>query len=259
MTDTKITLLALSAHPDDLEICCGGLLAKAVKLGHATGIVDLTRGELSSQGTLEIRAKETAAATKVLGISHRENLSLPDGWIGVTREEFTIEEQINRVVDCIRRLRPEFVLCPYWSCRHPDHVAASNLITRACFLAGVRNFKTKQDFAPHSVALTIYFQMRGSFTPSFIVDITEENAQKLNAIKCYKSQIERDPTLNVQTLVSSPLSMLSINARDSYYGAMIGSEFGEPYYIKQAVPMDDPVSFFRKNPLINTLVFPEHK
>lgn len=142
----QLDIVAFAPHPDDAEIGCGGTLIKLARLGYRTGIVDLTRGEMSSAGDLQTRATETAAASKILGLSHRENLELADAWLDPhagsdlpdeTREQLS---PVTKVVEALRRLRPELVLIPYGVDRHPDHVAASELLLRAAFLAGNKKF-----------------------------------------------------------------------------------------------------------------------
>ena len=242
----SIHALAFGPHPDDVEICCGGLLIKLAEAGHKTAIADLTQGEMGTQGTVETRKAEADAAAKILGLSHRENLALPDG--GIKDEP----EQIAKVVEVIRRLKPEVILAPYWQGRHPDHVEGSNLITKSVFYAGLKNFQAKGEaFTTNQV---LYYQMRYSFRPSFITDITGLAEKKMQAIQCYQSQVTRDGS-GPQTLISFPLSLSSIDARDRYYGAMIGCMHAEPYLTRQIPRIDDPINHFRESPTKNALLY----
>lgn len=241
LSKIQLDVLAFAPHPDDAEIFCGGFLAKMVKQGHAVGIVDLTRGELGSRGTPEIRAKEVAAATKVLGLAYRDNLGLPDGGIDPYSNN---SEQLLKVVAAIRQLRPELLLLPYPSGRHPDHSAASTLTSRAVFFARNNTFKCGTTDAPFGPKQVLYYQERFQFTPSFVVDITSVSDLKFEAIRCYSSQV--GPTVQgPKTLVGSPLSLEAMAARDKYYGAMIGTKQAEPFLMRNVVRIDDPLLHLR--------------
>lgn len=256
----KLNLLAFSPHPDDAELFCGGLLALMAQSGYRTGICDLTKGELGSQGSPEIRLKEAKAAGEILGLAHRENLGLPDGAIG----EFSslthdAASQLSLVVACIRRLRPSLILAPYWAERHPDHVQASELVTRAVFFAGLRKYQATggASFAP---AQLLYYPMRQMAKPSFVVDITSVYPSKLGSIYAHQSQVVRESGIDAPstpTLVSSPLSVQSIQSRDEYFGAMIGVKQGEGYITKNMLSIADPVEFFQGLENRPALLFPE--
>ena len=246
--------VAFGPHPDDVELCCGGVICKLSSEGFKVAVVDLTRGELGSQGTPEIRKQEADAAAKVLGIDKRENLELPDGFIS------SETEQLASVVAALRRLRPEIVLAPYHQGRHPDHEAASDLITKACFFSGLANYKVPGEEPSFSPRQVLYYQMRYRFKPSFIVDISNFSEQKLKAIQCYGSQVRRAAELKDKTdapLISSPLSLSSLIARDQYYGAMIGTQHAEPFFTRTALSISDPLKFFRDNPTEGALFFSE--
>lgn len=232
----SVGLLAFSPHPDDAELFCGGIIAKAAAAGHSTAIVDLSKGELSSRGDLKSRAEETHKATAILRVSHRENLGLPDG--GITGDDAAI----TKVVSAIRKLQPEIVLAPYWRERHPDHEAAASLITRAVFLAGVKKFlPAEASFSPKQI---LYYMLRYEFRPSFITDITAVHKTKMDAIACYASQLHSAQSGAASTLLSSPLTLDAIAGRDRHYGAMIGAEYGEAYLVRSIVSIDDPVRYF---------------
>jgi bacillithiol biosynthesis deacetylase BshB1 len=220
-----LEVLAFGPHPDDVELFCGGLLARMADLGHRTGIVDLTRGEKSSRGTPETRAAETEAASRVLGLTVRENLGLPDGWINpwagfeAPEAERARTAPVARVVEVLRRLRPELVLVPWQQERHPDHEATSALVTRALFFASVRKFETEPPSAPFTPRQVLYY--------------------------------------GPQTLVGSPLSLTSLEARDRFYGARIGVSHGEPYVLRETLGLSDPLDHFRRNTFARPLFFPE--
>ncbi len=255
-------VVAFAAHPDDAEICCGGLLIKMSRLGYRTAVVDYTRGELGSRGSIETRAVEAATASKIMGLAHRENLGLADGKLDAAdsgAKGSKAESHLCAVIACLRRLRPEIVVAPYHKCRHPDHYAASRLLTRAVYLAGLRNYKISdgledenESFTPRQV---IYYQMRFQFKPSFIVDISEVEETKRKAYSAYGSQLSVDELGNwidqganqPKTLISSPLNVESIQARERYYGSMIGVRFAEPYLTHNALSVPDPLKHFREN------------
>lgn len=259
-----LDILAFGPHPDDVELFCGGLLARMTSLGYRTGIVDLTRGEKSSRGTPETRAAETAAASRILGLSVRENLGLPDGWLSpwtgfeAPEAERTRTAPVARVVEVLRRLRPELVIAPWEQERHPDHEAASALVTRALFFASVRKFETEPPTAAFSPRQVLYYPMRHLAEPSLVVDVTAAFDRKMEAIRCYASQVE--PRADAPpTLVGSPLSLTSLEARDRFYGARIGVAYGEPYVLRETLGLGDPVDHFRRNSFARPLFFPERR
>lgn len=238
-----LDVLAFGAHPDDVELFCGGIVITLVDLGYRTGIVDLSRGELSSQGTVDERAREAEAAATVLGVALRENLGLPDGFI----DQAPHSPHVPIVVDAIRRHRPELLLVPWVEERHPDHVAAAGLLTRAAFFAGLRKFQTGAEDAPFSPRQVLYYEMRRRMTPSFIVDTSKAWERKARAIACHVSQLMRRDA-QAATLISSPLALEAIEARDRYRGSQIGVHHGEALRSSQALGIVDPLAHFRANP-----------
>lgn len=261
-TNYGLEVLAFGPHPDDVELFCGGLLAHMAGQGHRTGIVDLTRGEKSSRGTPETRAAETEAASRALGLTLRENLELPDGWIApwagfeAPEADRARLAPVARVVEVIRRLRPELVLVPWQHERHPDHEATSALVTRALFFASIRKFETEPPSAPFTPRQVLYYPMRHLAEPSFVVDVTAAFDRKMAAIRCYASQVESRVD-GPQTLVGSPLSLSSLEARDRFYGARIGVSHGEPYILRETLGLADPLEHFRRNTFARPLFFPE--
>ena len=248
MTEPGLDLLAFSPHPDDVEMCCGGLLIASAERGHRVGVVDLTRGELSTNGTVAQRAEEAAAAAEVLGLCHRENLGLPDGGLAPWSED---PAQLTRVVEAIRRLRPEVVLLPWHEARHPDHRATHHLVTRAAFFAYVQRFETTPAHPRFRPRRLLHYQMRHRFRPSFVVDTSAVAARKLEAIRCYQSQFGAPGSSegsSVPTILNTPRALEAIELRDRYYGAMLGVSHGEPYGCEQTLAVADPVAFFREAP-----------
>lgn len=248
---SNLDLLAIGAHPDDVELSCGGFLAKSAKLGYQTGVIDLTRGELGSQGTAELRDKEAQAAKQILGLSLRENLGFPDGAVCSDGNGEKVSSQLLSAVHALRTYKPRILLIPHVQSRHPDHGAAGELFTKASFYAGVKNFAPEQG-EKHVIEQVLYYAMRVAFEPSFILDITEVQQIKMQAIAAYSSQITRSK--GSETLVSSPLSLDAIVARDAYFGSMIGVAYGEGYLSRNAIGVSDPISLFAQYPGKNSLV-----
>lgn len=238
-----VDLLVVAPHPDDAELFAGGLIALSIEQKHSVAIVDLTKGELSSRGTLEIRAKETVKASQALGVTLRQNLELPDGSIGIDGS-LSRSNQLSKLVDSFRTLKPKLLCIPYHKERHPDHQRASILSEEAAFFSGVKHFQSDPTLAPFSIPRIIFYPMRVEASTSFIVDISSVIDKKWNAIKAFGSQFELKN--EHPTLISSPLNLSSLKAREEYYGSMIGSSAGEPYVMKSPPPLYDPVNTFKQ-------------
>ncbi|MBI4442228.1 MAG: bacillithiol biosynthesis deacetylase BshB1 [Acidobacteria bacterium] len=251
-----LDVLAFGTHPDDLEIACGGTLLLMANRGHRVGAVDLTRGELGTRGSHEIRLREAAAAGQILKVCVRENLGIPDGGIEKTREN------LLRVIHVIRQFRPRLLLAPYWEERHYDHVHASQLVAEAAFYSGLAKIETGQEsFRPYRV---LYYMSRIGYRPSFIVDISEVLEAKMQALRCYRSQFhtgangddsedpenqaDTRPDTLPDTMISTPFALEALEAAWRYYGAMIGARYGEPFLMREALELRDPVSFFGEFP-----------
>ena len=239
-----LDVLAFGAHPDDVELFCGGILATLADLGYRTGIADLTRGELASHGTPEIRALEAGEAAKVLGLATRENLGLPDGFLDASPDS----PHLPVAVEALRRHRPELVLMPWIEERHPDHVAAGELVTRALFFAGLRKFTSGSTGTPFAPRQAFYYEMRHRMPVGFVVDTSKAWERKARAIACHASQLDRGG--DAPTLIGSPLAVEAIEARDRYRGSMIGVRYGEALYTPQAAGLVDPVAHGRANPFV---------
>ena len=244
--------LFIAPHPDDAELFCGGTIAMLAKKGYRVILLDLTRGEMGSQGTSEIRENESKKAQATLALAARENLSLPDGAISAHDQT-----QLIALVAAIRRIRPELLFAPYWEDRHPDHGAASALVSKALFLAGLKKFVPEKG-RPFQPRQALFYQMRTAFNPGLLVDVTDVYPIKRQAIAAYSSQLLREANADgaPPTLISSALSQSSIEARDQYYGAMIGVQYAEPFVSKTALAIRDPLEHFRANPVSETLILP---
>jgi N-acetylglucosamine malate deacetylase 1 len=240
----NLDVLAVGTHPDDLELTCAGTLILLANRGHRIGGVDLTRGELGTRGSAEIRAKETSAANRILKLSVRESLEIPDGNIANT-----LENRI-RVIRVLRQYRPRLLLAPFWEERHYDHVRASRLVSEAAFQSGLPKIDTGQEsFRPYR---TLFYAGRISFRPSFVVDISDTFESKMLAIRCYASQFysssENSSSKEPDTLLSTPYALEVVETMGRYYGAMIGARYGEPFVLREPLELADPVAFFRQFP-----------
>ena len=219
-----LDVLAFGAHPDDIEIGVGGVLARHAALGDAVGLCDLTAGELGSNGTPDERRAEADAAAEVLGAVVRENLGWPDGGIDGDAA------QIQAAVDCIRRHRPRTVVLPYWDDRHPDHGAASRVLTTACHRSGLRRFQTAHEaWRPEWVC---YYFINDAATPSFVVDVSAWYETKRRALACHRSQFAPTAPGAVTTrLVGQGFAQL-VESRDAQFGALAGVEFAEGLVVR---------------------------
>ena len=231
----SIDLLAIAAHRDDVELICGGTLAKAAAAGYKTGILDLTAGELGTRGTAEIRAAEAERAAAMLGAAVRENLRLPDG--GIINDPPTRE----LLARAIRRFQPRVVIAPALEGRHPDHRVTAQLVRDACFVAGLA--KLAPDIPKHRPLKILHcLTYRQDFVrPSFVVDISEVFEQKLEAIRCYSSQFEGVTQAGEVYPNGEPLEDI-VRHYAAYYGALIRKRYGEPFYTTEMVAVDDVLS-----------------
>ncbi|HEU4333459.1 MAG TPA: bacillithiol biosynthesis deacetylase BshB1 [Candidatus Eisenbacteria bacterium] len=221
-TDGPLDLLAVGAHPDDVEISCGGTVALAAAQGLAAGILDLTRGDLSTNGTPEERAAEAEEAARILGARGRWNAGLPDGAIGAESPA-----HVAAVVSLLRALRPRILLTHFPRDRHPDHVAASALLDRAWYLAGLRRYEPGP--APFRPEARYHFASRVGFEPSFIVDVTGTWDAKRRSILAHATQVSRALPGARATPLNAGDFIERIEARARHYGSMIGVTYGEPF------------------------------
>jgi bacillithiol biosynthesis deacetylase BshB1 len=227
MSTHGVDLLAIGPHPDDIEIGIGGLVAKHAALGFRVGLCDLTAGEMGSNGTVDERLAEAEAARQVLGAAWRVNLRLPDRALG--RDEAHCRE----VARFIRRERPRVVAIPYWSDRHPDHVAASELLTESVFNAGLRRYAVEGEaWHPQSVC---YYFINDSVAPSFVVDVSDHYDTKRRALACHVTQFTPAAAGAVQTRLTSARFRQLIESRDAHFGALAGVAFAEGIVVRQPV------------------------
>ena len=229
----SVDILAIAAHRDDVEQTCGGTLLKMASLGHATGILDLTQGELGTRGTAEDRAREAEAAAKILKASWRQALDIPDG-----RVENTWENRL-KVARVIREQRPRVVILPYWKGRHPDHYTCSTLGYEACFLAGLA--KLDLEGKPHRPFKIVYATLYYDIRPTFVVDITEQFEERMQSLLAYKSQFT-DQEAGRGDFPPQAEIRERVAAMASYYGMLVGVRYAEPFLQKEVGLVEDLIS-----------------
>jgi bacillithiol biosynthesis deacetylase BshB1 len=219
-----VDILAFGAHPDDVELAAAGTLIRAGRQGASTGIITLTRGEMSTRGTLEERAAEFDAAGRIMGLAHHEMLSLPDGRL--TPDDASKETILRE----IREHRPRIVLLPWGEDRHPDHPATSRIVQEAAFLAGLKKLDTGQE--PHRPAALVFYMAAWEFEPSFVVDVSDVIEEKRRALEAYGTQLYKPGAEGPPTFISSELYMNLVFSRMAHYGSLIGKRYGEPFRFK---------------------------
>jgi len=222
-----VDLLVFGPHPDDLEIGAGGTVARHASMGLRVGLCDLTAGEMGSNGTVEERLTEAEDARKVLGAVWRVNLRWPDRAIGTETRHILVATEL------IRQARPQAIALPYWSDRHPDHVAASRVLTDAIFNAGLRRYTAEGE--PWKPEMTSYYFINESTQPSFVVDVSEHYETKRRALACHASQFRPTGAGGVQTRLTSPRFMTLIESRDAQFGVLAGVDFAEGFVIREPV------------------------
>ena len=234
-----VDVLAIAAHPDDVELSCGGTLLKMAQLGYKTGILDLTAGEMGTRGNPEIRAKEAAKAAKILSASYRGTLGVPDSDVHASRQHKL------RVASAIRELRPKTVILPFWEARHPDHYNASTLGYEGCFLAGLKQLPIEGE--PHRPFKILYSTVFAAVRPTFVVDITRQYEQRRRAIQAFSSQFLPNKSESRRQFKKTNVFLAIDRLEDEmnnlarHYGQMIGVQYGEPFLIKELMQVHDVV------------------
>jgi bacillithiol biosynthesis deacetylase BshB1 len=245
MPTPSLDILAIAAHRDDVEQTCGGTMLKAAHRGQKTGILDLTQGEMGTRGTAEDRAREAADAAKVLGVTWRQALDIPDG-----RVENTWENRL-KVAAAIRETQPRVVILPYWKGRHPDHYTASVLGYEACFLAGLAKldpqkalssqpsaFSQTESLPPHRPFKIVYATLYYDVRPTFVVDISEQFKGKFASILAYKSQFS-DQEAGKDLFVAHDEIRARVEAMARFYGMLGGVAYAEPFLQKEVGLVED--------------------
>ncbi|CAI8255303.1 MAG: N-acetyl-alpha-D-glucosaminyl L-malate deacetylase 1 [Flavobacteriaceae bacterium] len=231
----KLDILAIGAHPDDVEMSCGGTIAKEIAKGKKVGILDLTRGELGTRGSAEIRHKEATTAANILGISVRDNLALADGF-------FHNDAQAQlKVIHFLRKYRPEIVLCNAVDDRHIDHPKGSELASNACFLSGLIKIETKENGKiqdPWRPKQVFHYIQWKDLIPDFVVDISGYQELKLKAVHAYKSQFFDPKSTEPMTPIASKNATDSMQYRDRNLGRLIGVQAAEGYTVERYLGVD---------------------
>ncbi|WP_310378022.1 bacillithiol biosynthesis deacetylase BshB1 [Flavobacterium sp.] len=226
----KLDIIAFGAHPDDVELGCGGTIAKEIALGKKVGIIDLTRGELGTRGSVAIRNQEADAAAKILGVSIRENLDMRDGFF-VNDEPHQLE-----IIKMIRKYKPEIVLCNAIEDRHIDHGKGSKLVSDACFLSGLVKIETEinqvKQRAWRPKIVYHYIQWK-DITPDFVVDITGFNDKRKAAILAYSSQFYNANSKEPETPIATKNFLESLNYRVQNFGRLIGTDYAEGFTVER--------------------------
>lgn len=236
MTD----ILAIFAHPDDVELAVGGTLLKMKQLGYRTGALDVTRGEMGTRGTVEGRANEAEDAARILKLDVRENLGLPDGHVFITDTERV------ELVRALRRLKPKVLLTHQQEDSHPDHDHIATLVRECSRLAAMRKYDpdTAADRVEPPIVAHSLFSRR--IVPSFIVDISDHLSEKMDAIRAHRSQFYDPDSTEPETMLTGREFLDRLEGRSRYFGSMIGVAAGEPFYVREALNIADPIELLTR-------------
>jgi len=238
--ETRLDVLAIFSHPDDAELTMAGTLLKLKSLGYRTGVLDMTRGEMGTRGTPEIRAKESLDAARVMGLDARLNLEQPDGHI-------TVDEETRRsMVRVLRARAPRVLFTSHWDDSHPDHAATARIVREAARLATMRRYDEEAGLAAikmPAIAHAVYSRLT---IPSFIVDVSEFAEGKMNAIRAYASQFYSAQSNEPSTRISEQGFLKQIEDRMRYYGSLIGVDAGEAFYVREALNVEDPFALLTR-------------
>ena len=233
MIQDSLDVLAIASHPDDAELICGGTLIRAADQGYRTGVLDMTRGEMGTRGTPEIRETEAKRAADVMGLTMRANAGFPDAGV------FNTPETRQHLASWIRRLAPRVVILPYMRGRHPDHRLTAELARDACFLAGLTRYGEGSPHRPIKILYAMSFR-EDAEKPTFVVDISEQMERKLEAIACYESQFDGAKAAGEAFPTGQALPDL-IRTQNGHYGSLIRRPYGEPFFTEETMEVDDVV------------------
>lgn len=236
MTLRNVDVLAIGAHPDDLELSCGGTIAKLVASGTRVGMLDLTRGEMGTRGTAEIRRREAERAAEILGAAFRMQLDFGDGGLRTGREE---ELELIRI---FRQTTPSLIIAAYPDDRHPDHARGGGLVTDAWFYSGLRALDI--GLPAHRAQSVVYYLLNYPVVPTFIVDVTAHHHTKRDAMLAFESQFHREGSSEPLTMIAQKSFLEMIEARARHFGGFIGAEFGEAFWSRTPPRVDDPIAAF---------------
>ncbi len=237
----KLDALAIFAHPDDSELSVGGTLLSLKSKGYRTGILDITRGEMGTRGTPEIRKQEALDAAKILGVDVRSNLSLPDGNV------FDSQDSRVKLVRELRRLSPQIVFTHQIDDPHPDHDRISKLVRESTRLASMKNFDSEAGLGRIAVPRVAHSVFSRRVVPSFIVDISDFMEEKMNAIRAYKSQFYNPNSTEPETRLTNKAFLDELENRTRYFGSLILAKGGEPFFVREALNIDDPIALLTRS------------
>lgn len=238
--ETQLDVLAVFSHPDDAELTMAGTLLKLKSFGYRTGVLDMTRGEMSTRGTPAIRAKESLDAARVMGLDARLNLEQPDGHI-------TADEETRRaLVRVLRGAAPQVLFTAHWNDPHPDHAATARIVREAARLATIRRYDEQTGMPAikmPAIAHAVYSRLT---IPSFVVDVTEFAEARMKAVRAYASQFYSAQSKEPATRISEQGFLREIEDRMRYYGSLIGVEAGEAFYVREALNVEDPFALLTR-------------
>lgn len=237
---TQVDILAIFAHPDDVELCVGGTLLKMKHLGYRTGALDVTRGEMGTRGTPDGRAAEAEEAAKILKLDVRENLGLPDGHV------FLNDDSRTNLVRVLRRLKPKVILTHQIGDPHPDHDHIAGLVRESARLASMQNYDPESGGEKIVVPNVAHNVFSRRVAPSFIVDISDFLEPKMKAIRAYRSQFYDPVSKEPETRLTSKNFLDELENRSRYFGSLIGVAAGEPFYVREALNIDDPIDLLTR-------------
>ena len=237
---TELDVLAVFSHPDDAELSVSGTLLKLKSLGYRTGVVDMTRGEMGTRGTPEIREREAVNAATIMKLDARLNLNQPDGHIWPT------EESRTALVRLIRSHKPKVLLTTHWDDPHPDHANTCRIVREAARLATMARYDEAGKQPPVGMPSIMHSIFSRLVAPSFIVDVSEFIDEKMAAIRAHESQFYQAESVEPLTRISAPGFLEEIEYRMRYYGSLIGTTAGEPFFVREALNVNDPVALLTR-------------
>ncbi len=237
----QVDVLAIFAHPDDVELCVGGTMLKMKHLGYRTGALDVTRGEMGTRGTAETRALEAAKAAEILKLDVRENLGLPDGHVFVTDTERTA------LVRALRRLKPKVLITHQIGDPHPDHDHIAHLVRESARLSSMKRYDEETGDEKIAVPMVAHNSFSRRVEPSFVVDISDHLEEKMAAIKAYSSQFYDPASDEPETRLTSKHFLDELENRSRYFGSLIGVAAGEPFFVREALNIEDPVDLLTRS------------
>jgi bacillithiol biosynthesis deacetylase BshB1 len=238
--ETQLDVLAVFSHPDDAELSVAGTLLKLKSLGYRTGVCDMTRGEMGTRGTPEIRASEATEAARIMRLDVRFNLDQPDGHVSPT------EVARTAFVRALREHKPKVLITTHEDDPHPDHANTSIIVRQAARLATMKRYDEEAGLAPVPMPAIMHSLFSRRIVPSFVVDVSEFVNEKMNAIRTYGSQFYKADSKEPATRISQQGFLNEIEYRMRYFGSLIGVEAGEPFYVREALNVDDPLALLTR-------------